>query len=139
MRSPASSFTSAINQVARLAGAVVQRALRSHLFLVRYFDQTGFVEQELPRGYVFNDNRNIETHTLGINVISQRVHRDSKTFMHERIFHRLSPLIGRSQYEPNHLPLLCLPIFVDSCRQVHVLKMEVALFRMLKPGATDAT
>src|SRR5471030_1176524 len=122
MRSPASSFMSALNQVARLAGTVVQRALRSHLFLVQRSHQPGFVEKELPGGYVFNDNRNIETHPLGINVISHCVHRDSKTFVHERIFHRLSPLIGRSQYEPDHLPVSFLPIFFDPGGQVPVFE-----------------
>jgi hypothetical protein len=60
MRSLASSFMSALNQVARLAGAVVQGALRSHLLLVQRSHRPGFVEKDLPRGYVFNDNRNIE-------------------------------------------------------------------------------
>jgi hypothetical protein len=96
MRSPVSSLISAIDQVARLAGAVVQRALRSHLFPVHCFDQPGLVEKELPRGYVFNGNSNIETHTLEVSVISYRVHRDGKAFMHERIFHRLPPLTRRS-------------------------------------------
>src|ERR1700686_3343355 len=100
MRSLASSFMSALNQVARLAGAVVQRALRSHLFLVQRSHRPGFVEKELPRGYVFNDNRDIETHPLGINVVSHRVHRDGKTLMHERIFHRLSPLIEDPSMDP---------------------------------------
>jgi hypothetical protein len=32
-----------------------------------------------------------------------------------------------------------LPIFVDSCGQVHVFEREAALFIVLKPGVADAT
>jgi hypothetical protein len=47
----------------------------------------------------------------------------------------MSPII----YEPKHLPVPFLPIFVDSCGQVRFSKREAALFIVLKLSATDAT
>jgi len=47
----------------------------------------------------------------------------------------MSPII----YEPNHLPVPFLPIFVDSCEHVQFSKREAALFIVLKLSATDAT
>jgi hypothetical protein len=95
LRPPGSSRAATINQVVRLAGTVVQRALRGHLFFIQGFRRPGFVEKKLSRGYVFDGNSNVETRTLEIDVISHCAHRDGKAFVHKRILDPLPPLIGR--------------------------------------------